>query len=510
MRIVGVLLLIALILSGCSSKIANSSRAARFNPANAFASLPSPAEAAARTASSDDALVLKTTSRVVWMEGDTFTEDPPSSNVEILPQWHQCEMYGQQLELTYCFYEIAAPVLTEEDQLTDLMVQFGWANETPTPPDGLWIGLPDYTNNRWVWRDGPITESNTWIDISDLGIIGNAGPEHFAAIAWAIDNVTLSDFYLQHVSEASPAGDEWIYYTHEDPDNPETIGHSISRVRPDGSDQQVIIAGDETNDASHPVFSTTGSDRLAYALNQGGWTEMWRCELDGSSPSLLASSDERDILPAAWSPDGSVSLTLRSRPTVGYNLFARDTGEEVNGLLLSESSVVYDAVWDPSGESFYSALVTVGYLGYKGIEYVREDGDLPIGGTPVPLLYNVAFERDVFEPAPYAIPDGNGQMHYGFLRADEGAFSFDLFEFHGAPDDDPLETYSSSYLMDHDYDLRSPAVSLDGTLVAFVAMEVGGEVGTLYVTDYFVPDLDTAIPVADHVVGDVIWYDPAP
>ncbi|GEM_PF-2759158 len=493
MRLSCIALLTALLLPACGGPDAGPLGSE--DPTAAFAAFPSPLEL--NRGGAADEPVSKGVSTVILMSGGSFTEDPPSSNVSRMGD--ECWLYGQTLELTYAYFELAGTVLQGGEYFTHVLVEIDWEYGNPQPPEGMYIGMPDYERDAWHWL-GPVTQSGVWMDISDLGLRGNVGTEHVIVVAFHLGLLAVEQLAFRHTSLDHTEGNEWLYYEHDTPDVP-GAGTSISRARPDGSEIDHLFVATPAVALSRPVIATGDSDRLAFARSEDGVKEIWRSELDGSAPAMLLAIDGESVLPVGWHPDGSSFLFLRGEVS-DYDLWARDIGEGVNGILHPESEVVWDAVWDTSNDYLYSAIV-VNRGTDTNFHYIWSEGPLPVT-EPSTIIFESLEHCVDDEPAPYAISDGTGGSNCGFVFTHHDGEDWMLYRYPAASD---AESYPEFYLESSDQALYQAAVSPDGTRIALLHGERGEYEGTLLVTDFLDPDLDTALEIAQHV-QDVVWYDP--
>lgn len=494
MRILILLLLIATILSACSSSGATPNNSAE--PIAAFAAFPRPSELASGTDTVEPA--TKIASNVIAMDGGSFTETPPSSNVNRVG--NECWLYGQTLELTYAYYELAGTVLQGSEYFTHVLAELDWETGFPDPPLGLYIGMPDYEHDTWCWL-GPWELNAGWVDISELNLRGNVGVEHIIVVAFCDDHVIVDRLAFQHTSLDHTAGNEWLYYEHETPDVP-GAGMSISRARPDGSEIEHLHGGTETASAHRPVISTRGGDRLAYGYYQGDRTEIWRSELDGSAPTQLLAVADEDVMPVGWHPQGLSMLFLRRGASTYWDLWARDIDAGVNGLLYQETNEILEAIWDTSNDYRFSAIVSLLHPNHD-FYYIWNEGPLPVTEPPI-MVYETPDGCSDTEPAPYLLCDCTGGVESGFVFTHFSSEQWVLFRYPAASDAGSFPVF---YLESIGYALHEAAVSPDGTRIAMLQCERGEYEGTLLVTDFLDPDLDTAVEIAQNV-RDVIWYDP--
>ena len=469
--------------------------------ASLLGALPSPSELSARHAAASEA-PPKSVSNVMMMYGASYTDDPLPSNVSRVGT--ELWLYAETLELTYAFFTVGNTFMQSMEQFTGVWTQVDWETGQPQAPHGLYIGLPDYDADTWSWV-GPVTGNGGWIDVSDRNLRGTIGPEYLAVVAYAPTNnlFELEKLAISHTSVDGTLGNEWLYYTHENPAEP-TFGTSISRVRADGSEIDPLFIGSETIENSHPVITQGAQRLLAFAHSNNGPFEIWRSGLDGSTPSVLMSLPDEDLLPVGWHPEGESFLFLRrSQLVLWYDLWARDVGEGVSGMLHPENLVVREAAWDPSGGSLFSAIIVSGNPDTR-LSFIWDNGPLPVGEFPNDIILNLP-DTHFMEPAPYAIPDGQGGVFSGIICTLLADSTYKLLN--GAGSSDNID-WNYNYIVSAEYNLRSAAVSPDGTRVAFVRCEPGESSGTLVVTDFVEPDLDTATELVDNVQGDVVWYDP--
>jgi len=471
------------------------------DPYAAFSALPRPSELSAQHAASSEA-PAKAVSNLVLMEGASYTDDPPSSNVSRVGS--EVWLYAETQELTYAFFMLANTELQSTESFTHVRLEYDWETGYPEAPHGLYLGLPDYASDTWFWQ-GPLAQEEEWLDISDRNLVGTLGPEYFVVVAFAPTNslVEVEQVALRHTNINDPIGDEWLYYAHKDPAEP-TFGSSISRARPDGSEIDHLFVGGETSDNISPQIVTSSPRRLAFAHADSGRYEIWRSELDGSDPTTLMSVEDTDVVPVGWHPTRESFLFLRREGmALWWDLWARDIDAGVNGLVHAESEIIREAVWDITSEYRFSALAVTGNPDSE-INYIRSDGPLPLDNSFEFVMANVEGNYH-HEPDVYTISDGLGGKRMGLIVSYQTATDCSLSIHHGA-----IEDFNgfSTYLNSTEYDLRSPAVSPDGTRIAIVRCDKGEALGTLVVTDFLAPDLATAVEIAEDVAGDVIWYDP--
>jgi TolB protein len=101
------------------------------------------------------------------------------------------------------------------------------------------------------------------------------------------------------IEEPVPLGSESIAYVGFDGG---TLRWSLFTMKTDGS-SVMRVQVDPPGEANHPSWSPDGS-KLAFDVEEGGDTEIYVVDADGSNLSKLTSTDGWNFLPA-WSPDGS-------------------------------------------------------------------------------------------------------------------------------------------------------------------------------------------------------------
>jgi len=511
MRLICIFVLLVASLAGCRS--AAPVPLPPFDPAQAFAALPSPNELLSAQPHHANAAVKQTSSHVVHMCGDLFSDAPAAQNVTRNELKHTCVLDGETAELTYCFFSLHTDYLNATSDFIDAVsAEIDWPTKVPDAPEGLWLGLPNYTAGRWDWY-GPLSETPQWLEPAGGQIRGQAGSECFAFVNYSSGNATLKSLNLS-CSDDEEEAEEYLYYCGLDAAHPEYAA-SLWLVNADGlSNPDPQSYGSEDKTESEPCFAMFNNQQaigFAMAATAADPTSIWWQEISTGTGHEFRTEAATNIVPAGWRSDGGAYLWRKLLPTGVWQLMVTDIVLSGDAQVTFPDLNIVSAAWyDSETEADYSAIFSMRIEGPPTrcvIACVRVDGELPNMEVPQVIVDNGT--ESAIDPLPFTMHDGQGELCYGFVystRPTPGDTN-ELFAWLGGPDDDvdprPL-------LHDEANNLRYPAVSPDGTRLAFVSFAPGANTGTLYVTDFINPNLSTAALLAEEVTSRAVWYDPQP
>jgi hypothetical protein len=180
--------------------------------------------------------------------------------------------------MAYCFFEVDFDDLST---LTSIMAEGEWAVEAPAAPEGLWLGVPDYARDCWVWF-GPTGEPPEWIDTRAPELYGRTDREHLAV-------VNYSEHQYEHglgfrTEHGGAPDDDSCLFAHHNPDGRPSAPVSAARRR---SVARRAVTGSATR-GSTPCrgLRTWREDYLAFgsAARTAGDR---RAELDGTDPQPM-------------------------------------------------------------------------------------------------------------------------------------------------------------------------------------------------------------------------------
>lgn len=396
--------------------------------------------------------------------------------------------------------------------MTALLPHAEWIGPEPTlPGEGIWVGFADYNANAWKWY-GPFSGSDDWTDTTADSLEGRAGNSFLAVVNYSNTGVEFTALNYQFTSFAQVLGDEWVYFANYDPENP-SFGDSISKIRPDGSEQTVVLAGDADVGYSHPrVVNIDGGDpMLVYLMESATEYMIWSQDL-GEVPitDLIVSSNDR-LEPGGWNPEGTIFYWMQENLTGDMELYAQNSNPVETGYLSQVwdlSGAVNDTTWFGTTYGVICSMYFDTPVPHRNLVIFRNNGPLPINITPRNALPDNG-ETNI-QPAVFSLLNGMGGVTTGFFFAsrDRDDESFNIY-IHlasvGIPDAPIIPL-----VVDPTLDFTSPISAINGTHVAFIATDPAENYGTLFVMDLMAGTFETATAIAQNVAGQVSWYDPTP
>lgn len=505
------LLFLAVLFTCAGSCGPAAERPQAFDPAQAFAALPSPNELLLIQPRLGSAAAKQASRNVVRMCGDQFNNVPEPQNVTRDELKHTCILDGETATLTYCCFFLEWDYLSSvSDYIDAVSAEINWPGKPPQAPEGIWLGLPNYPAYRWDWY-GPLTEAPQWIDPAGGQIRGQMGGECVAVVNYSNGSATLKAINMVCASDTD-VPDEYLYYCGLDADNP-SINSRLYRVNADGLSLPESCGYADAGDTCSEPCAGRVADKLAicyaFADTAADKTAVWWLDIETGLHSVLRSKHDVNIVPAGWRGDGDVYLIRQLLHTGAWQLMVEDTvlGEEA--AMTPEDVSILTAAWYP-GESWidYTAIFSMRIEGpptRSVIAYCSVDGELPDQELPQVIVDNGT--ESAIDPQPFSLWDGEAGWCLGFVYSTRPSpeATNELFAWFGGPEDDV-----DPRLLVHDatHDLRYPAVSPDGTRLAYVAFVPGADSGTLYVTDFICPDADAALLLAEDVTSCGVWFDP--
>ncbi len=312
---------------------------------------------------------------------------------------------------------------------------------------GAWSGAQSPRDVRLTLTEGTsmasaLSPDGTTVALDLLGVIWTVGIEGGTATR------ILADGYDAHAPAWSPDGTHLAFQAYY------RDTWNIWTMKADGSDLRQVTAG--PFDDREPHWSPDGT-RLAFSSDRGGNYDVWLLTLATTELRRFTSHAANDSMPA-WSPGGTEIAFVSDRDVRG--IYARHLDTGVERLLAADAAVLYTPSWAPGGASVAYVAVdgatTRLMVGGRNVADANEDvfpfraswvspsevlytadgvvKRRPITGAaarPVPFAASVAFTRDAFTPTRRAFPVQGPQPVRGLMH---------------------------------------PAISPDGTTVAFAAL----------------------------------------
>ncbi len=312
---------------------------------------------------------------------------------------------------------------------------------------GTWSGAQSARDVRLTLTEGTsmagaLSPDGTTIALDLLGVIWTVGIDGGPATR------ILADGYDAHAPAWAPDGTRLAFQAYS------RDTWNIWTMKPDGSALRQVTSG--PFDDREPHWSPDGT-RLAFASDRGGNYDVWLLTLATSEVRRFTSSGANDSMPA-WSPSGKEIAFVSDRDTRG--IYARHVDTGVERQLAADSAVLFTPSWAPDGKTVAYVAVegstTRLMVGGRNVAEANEDvfpfraswlsaSELlytadgvvkrrpVIGGAArlVPFAANVAFTREAFTPTRRAFPVQGPQPVRGLMH---------------------------------------PAISPDGTTVAFAAL----------------------------------------
>ncbi len=484
MRGLTLLLLVSFLLAGCDNAPSPASHAAL--PPATLDMIPSPSQLGATGSGSEPAPSAKFSSVVQRIYGDDYSDAMANAQVTRNAATNSCTLSGQPGSMAFCIYELIPGTFTEGVLASGILLESEWLVEPPLAPDGLWVGVPDYVRDRWVWV-GPVSEEAVWFDLSTYELFGRVGETHLVAVNCAASEVELHTLNLD-VGNGAPEQDaSWLYYTRYDEENP-ALGTSIVRLQPGlASPPEVVLQGTLTASYFCPqIFRSAGEYYLLYALNDSGDNEVWSAELDGANPQPLCMDAGRNYLPGDynWYTGNNMYLELNAQGR--YNLYATEFASGTTGLFTRPQDLILHVTWNDSTAADFAAIFSLRVDGppvRSVIAYASAWGLPPFAAPPEVLIDNGS--ESAMMPSYFVLTDSFGHGQPGIVFTSRGRdcerYALYWYAWQGAIiDEGTLRTLA----VDPALDLISPAVSPRGYWLAYIAKLPAADRGTLYMTDF--------------------------
>jgi hypothetical protein len=486
-----------------------------------FAGLPKPSQltqAAPRTASGSHAPM----NRTLVTPGDAYSATPGfSANAELGPDGDAI-LHGSTTALSYVMYELSSAKVDHTAQLTQLGGAVRWDGPEPAAPAGVYVGLPDHTDDRWYWVDARMFADDHWETVFFEGLHGldpSSGTNSFIAVVnFSSQDAHVDELRLRFNLPTSILGDEFLYYTSRDPAATSPLMTSVSRVDNAGGVPQLLFEADATTPVAFlgpVVIGYTGGWRLLYARNDfASPVETYLCNMDGTG-SILAGSDlSDDIYSAGWNYGDDHGLIIHFNTGSG-ELWALDAdlASFEYGRLSQPGDRIQTAVWDLSVDTAvteYAAIASVEVDSFENRNaLISYSGNAPfnIDALPQPIYLPTATE-DARDPFMVELANFFGDPEYWIYFACRGRddATYNIYRINRITLADP-----EPVIVDAAYELRYPSTSPNGRYLAYMRAPAGSSFtdnSEIVVADLLDPQSSQV--VASDGVAFQYWYDPTP
>jgi len=411
--------------------------------------------------------------------------------------------------LTHTFFPLFGQLDDQSVTLGQVSLDMEWHDAAPDGYRGMYVGVPDYSRNIWVWR-GPARSASDILDFASLGLTGN--PAEFAFDKVALVNysdveVKVRYFNFTTVDPSDETGDEMLFFITNAGGSFAINSTTTANLDNSGA---ILNAGPGVELANLHVLMTTGEPQLVFdRRSAGGNWEVWQAGLDGSNAQVRYSGAQ-DVRFSVTTPDNNYEYTLAGSGPEFYSSLSRHMPGNPAAELVSNMPGVLEG-----GGYWYGNGSTDASVVGSGLD---EDGRQTI------MLYSYSsyLDRHFFVPMIYLEEGASAYDPFYFRWGDDGTFAprLTLYSVATAGDDtNEIRAYylsqtadvnNKTFISDSRFSLRYPSVSPDSRLLSVVACQPGMDYGELYVQSSFLRELDVSAGIAANVVGTPAWYDPTP
>jgi hypothetical protein len=511
MRLLLVVLLL-LVIAGCAGH--------EDSPALSQANLdgfPSPAEirelSPKATTGSYAAL-----NRTLVHPGEAFTPWPGFSANAELGASGDAVLHGSTSALSFVLYQLNSGVVGNSQLIAQISADVVWPAAAPAAPHGVYIGLPDHVNDRWVWIDAREVDGK-WLDVTSHNLHGldpaPALPSYLAFVNHSAQDAHVNQLRLRFEDGATEFGDEYLYYTSRTAADPPTVT-SVSRLQAGAAAGELIFAGDATTSYSVPVV---GHSLLGWTLFHarqatGGRAEVYASGMDGAGDFLALGDPLVDWYPGGWNYGDNHALLIAHNGVTGELWGSNTNPPPVNGRLARETDNFGKAVWDIAADTAFTEYAAVAaqemdpFTNSYAIVRVAGNPPFPINATPMHLYTPLAGE-DARDPEMVELADffGNAQIWVYFAARNRDDASYNIYRVRRDVPGEPEPVY-----VDAAFDLRYPAITPNGRYLAFIRLPLGSgfsDEGEIMLADLLNPG--GALPAGPtDAVSFLSWYDPTP
>jgi len=411
--------------------------------------------------------------------------------------------------LTHTFFPLLGQLDDQSVTLGQVSLDMEWHGDAPADYHGIYVGVPDYVLNTWIWR-GPARSASDILDFASLGLNGN--PAGFAFDKVALVNysdveVKVRYFNFTTVDPSDETGDELLFFITNEGGS-FAINYATTADLDTAS--TIYSAGPGVELANLHVLETTGEPLLVFDRRRaGGNWEVWQTGLDGSNAQVRYSGAQ-DVCFSVTTPDNNYEYTLEGSGPDYYSSLIRHMPGNAAAELVSEMPGVLEG-----GGYWYGNGSTDASVVGSGLD---QDGRRTI------MLYSYSsyLDQHFFVPMIYLEEGASAYDPFYFIWGNNGTFTprITLYSVEMAGDDtNELRAYylsqttdvnNKTFISDSRFSLRYPSVSPDDRLLSVVACQPGMNYGELYVQSTFLRELDASAGIAANVVGTPAWYDPTP
>jgi len=470
-------------------------------------SLPAPRE----VSTGESVIDVQGTSRSFLLSTAIYFAPEGQGVSQLVPDFTLVFEPSSGSQLTHTFFPLFGPLDDQKVRLGQISLDLHWTGEAPSDGHGMYVGVPDYPNNSWVWR-GPARSTADILDFSEQGLNGN--PAEFAFDKIALVNYSDVEVNLRYIGVTTThpddiTGDEQLYFLTDDGSS---MGISVTTTGNLDATEPIIAGGPGIELANLHVL-TTGDDPLLVFDRRaaGGDWEVWQVSPDGESAQMRYGG-ETDVRFSGATPEAGYEFTLVGGVTEGNAELARRMSGSLDLELVLEvpGTMNGGAFWYGNESSPNIALITSG---------------LDEEGRPTVMYFGYSdwSQQTFFVPMVF-VQDGEGAFDPFHHRWAGSSLTFSptltLYSFEQSGDDTneirasftglPADQNNKTYLASAEFSLRYPSISTDSRLLSVVACAPGETSGDLYVQSAFLHELDPSGAVAGNVTGTPAWYDPTP
>ena len=178
----------------------------------------------------------------------------------------------------------------------------------------------------------------------------------------------LTDASAESWQPVTPVTGRLVFYSNESPQR-------LWTANPDGSDQRLLIPGEQTGFDAYPAWSPDGG-KVAFLSARGGGFSIWVVDADGTDLHEVGGTPSPS--PPAWSPDGSrLAYSSGNGMTAPIRIRIIDLDGSNDAEVPGQSEPAIFPAWSPDGQR-------IAFTSDPGIRVMDADGSNPVQLTTEP------------------------------------------------------------------------------------------------------------------------------